>query len=79
MYRSFDRLAKRHRVFKVETTGDCYVAVCGLPEPCDKHATFMARFACACLEKMNSLVIKLEPKLGPDTADLTCRIGCVME
>ena len=31
LYHSFDKIAKHRRVFKVETIGDCYVAVCGLP------------------------------------------------
>jgi class 3 adenylate cyclase len=26
LYRAFDMIAKRRRVFKVETVGDCYVA-----------------------------------------------------
>lgn len=29
----FDRVAKVRKVFKVETVGDCYVAVAGLPDP----------------------------------------------
>jgi len=29
----FDTIAVEKGVFKVETVGDCYVAVCGLPEP----------------------------------------------
>jgi class 3 adenylate cyclase len=41
----FDEIAKRRRVFKVETIGDCYVAVCGLPDPRKDHAVVMARFA----------------------------------
>lgn len=35
----------------------------------------MARFTGECIEKMNSLVHRLEPKLGPDTGDLTVRAG----
>ena len=31
LYHAFDELAKKRRVFKVETVGDCYVAVTGLP------------------------------------------------
>lgn len=30
IYKEFDTLAKKREVFKVETVGDCYVAVCGL-------------------------------------------------
>jgi class 3 adenylate cyclase len=29
IYRAFDKIAKQRRVFKVETIGDCYVAVVG--------------------------------------------------
>jgi hypothetical protein len=29
IYQAFDEIARRRRVFKVETIGDCYVAVCG--------------------------------------------------
>ena len=35
----------------------------------------MATFARDCLRKMNQLVHKLEPRLGPDTGDLTVRVG----
>lgn len=75
IYRNFDKIAKQRRVFKVETIGDCYVAVCGLPEPCEDHVIVMARFTRDCLEKMNELAQRLEVKLGPDTADLAMRAG----
>ena len=45
VYKAFDAIASRRRVFKVETVGDCYVAVTGLPEPQKDHAVVMARFA----------------------------------
>ena len=32
-YHTFDELALKHGVYKVETVGDCYVAATGLPEP----------------------------------------------
>jgi hypothetical protein len=38
LFHAFDENAKRRRVFKVETIGDCYVAVCGLPDPRKDHA-----------------------------------------
>ena len=31
LYKAFDSIANKRKVFKVETIGDCYVAVCGLP------------------------------------------------
>ena len=70
-----DRLAKKRRVFKVETVGDCYVAVCGLPDPRRDHAVVMARFALDCLNRMQALSKKLEVLLGPDTGELGMRIG----
>lgn len=33
IYHGFDQIARARRVFKVETVGDCYVAVAGLPDP----------------------------------------------
>jgi class 3 adenylate cyclase len=75
LYGAFDEIAKKRRVFKVETIGDCYVAVTGLPDPRKDHAIAMARFARDCLHKMHRLTKKLERTLGPDTADLDMRIG----
>ena len=65
LYAAFDAAAKRRRVFKVETIGDCYVAVAGLPEPRRDHAVVMARFAKECLEKTQQLTKALERSLGP--------------
>jgi class 3 adenylate cyclase len=75
IYKAFDDIAKRRRVFKVETVGDCYVAVTGLPDPCKDHALVMARFARDCMHRMRVLVRNLELSLGPDTADLSMRFG----
>eukprot|EP00980_Cylindrotheca_fusiformis_P017450 scaffold5439_cov132-Cylindrotheca_fusiformis.AAC.9 len=75
IYRDFDILAKKRKVFKVETVGDCYVAVCGLPEPRFDHAIVMSRFAAECVLKMADQVQALEVELGPDTADLGIRVG----
>ena len=75
LYRAFDEIAKRRRVFKVETVGDCYVAVTGLPDPRKDHAIAMSRFARECMLRMQVLVRKLEVTLGPDTGDLSMRMG----
>lgn len=75
IYHAFDVIAKRRRVFKVETVGDCYVAVAGLPEPRKDHHTVMARFARDCMYTFNILTKKLEVSLGPDTGDLGLRTG----
>jgi class 3 adenylate cyclase len=75
IFQAFDDIARKRRVFKVETVGDCYVAVAGLPQPRPDHAIVMARFAHDCMVKMLALVKKLELTLGPDTGDLSMRMG----
>jgi len=75
IYHSFDEIAKRRRVFKVETVGDCYVAVAGLPEPLKDHAVAMARFAKDILMKFREMVKQMVVELGPDTEELGLRVG----
>jgi class 3 adenylate cyclase len=75
IYREFDKIAKRKKVFKVEVVGDCYVAVCGLPDPRKKHAVVMAKFAANCVAAMSLTVKRLELELGPDTSELKLKVG----
>jgi len=75
IYRAFDELARRRRIYKVETVGDCYVAVAGLPEPRADHAVAMVQFAERILKRMDEVTKELEVSLGPDTSDLSLRIG----
>jgi len=75
VYGAFDILAARRGVFKVETIGDSYVAVTGLPDPCKDHAVMMVKFARDCRGRFNELCSALENTLGPETGDLYLRIG----
>jgi class 3 adenylate cyclase len=75
LYRSFDVIAAKLKVFKVETIGDCYMAVTGLPNPDAIHAVHMSRFAYQCLIGMKELIRELEAVLGPGTSDLALRTG----
>lgn len=50
LYSEYDKIARRRKVFKVETIGDCYVAVAGVPKQCQDHHIIMCRFANECLE-----------------------------
>ena len=59
----------------METIGDCYVAVTGLPEPNVDHAPIMCSFAIAIRLTMSDVCTRLESILGPGTADLRLRIG----
>lgn len=75
VYREFDIEARKLGVFKVETVGDCYVAVTGLPDPRDDHAIVISKYAVRCLLKFNVLTKRLEANLGPGTASLGMRFG----
>ena len=75
VYQKFDILAKRRKVFKVETIGDSYMAATGLPEPMANHAVTMVRFAWDCNNEFHKVTKELEVTLGPDTTDLNMRFG----
>jgi Adenylate and Guanylate cyclase catalytic domain len=55
LFNAFDVVAKKHNIFKVETSGDCYVAAAGVPDLMKDHAGQMARFALACQAKMKEV------------------------
>ena len=75
LYGAFDKIGERRGVFKVETVGDCYVAVAGVPTPRKHHAVVMCRFAGEIRQVTNQLTTELELTLGPGTSDLTLRCG----
>jgi len=45
LFSQFDELARKHRVEKIKTIGDCYMAVCGVPEHRADHAAALADMA----------------------------------
>ena len=59
----------------VETIGDCYVAVTGVPDPQPDHAVRMVKFARDCYSKMSYLLPELTERLGEDTSALNFRVG----
>jgi class 3 adenylate cyclase len=75
IYGSFDKQAKRRGVFKIETIGDCYVAVTGLPKPREDHAVAMAKFSRDMMDAWDEEKMILLPILGPDLFELGLRIG----
>jgi class 3 adenylate cyclase len=79
LYGDFDKIARRRRVFKVETIGDCYVAVTGIPKPQKDHALIMTKFAQDCMLKMKQTLVDLQPQLGGTTQDLAMRVGLVSD
>ena len=47
----------------------------GVPNPQPAHAVIMVRFADECITKMHQVTSKLAATMGPDTADLSIRVG----
>lgn len=59
----------------METIGDSYLAVTGVPEPQPRHAIIMAKFASDCMASLARVTKDLETELGPGTTDLAMRFG----
>ena len=59
----FDKLAQRQGVFKVETIGDSYMCVTGLPEEQQDHAIRMVKFAAECLDILSFISEELTEKV----------------
>ncbi|KAL1780985.1 guanylate cyclase soluble subunit beta-2 isoform X3, partial [Sigmodon hispidus] len=69
MYSKFDRLTNVHEVYKVETIGDAYMVVGGVPVPVESHAQRVANFALG-------MRISAEEVMNPVTgAPIQIRVG----
>lgn len=54
---------------QVETVGDKYMAVSGLPEPCTTHARDIARLALDMMDRAKEVIVDGEPVVGSSPAD----------
>ncbi|MCX6890244.1 MAG: response regulator [Verrucomicrobia bacterium] len=52
LFTQFDHLANEHNVEKIKTIGDCYMAVCGVPENRPDHAAALADMALGIVEHL---------------------------
>jgi class 3 adenylate cyclase len=81
LFTHFDELARRHQVEKIKTIGDCYMAVCGVPDPRADHAAALADMALEMLESLkqfnesggSSLRIRVGLNTGPVVAGVIGR------
>ncbi|KAL3089465.1 hypothetical protein niasHT_029176 [Heterodera trifolii] len=70
LYLAFDGVVDNFQVYKVETIGDAYMVVSGLPERTTDHASQIAQMALALLHKVKNFTIRHRPN-----EQLKLRIG----
>ena len=81
LFTHFDELARRHQVEKIKTIGDCYMAVCGVPDPRPDHAAALADMALEMLDGLkafnqsrgSSLHLRIGLNTGPVVAGVIGR------
>ncbi len=81
LFTGFDELAGKHAVEKIKTIGDCYMAVCGVPQNRAGHADALADMALAMIASMkqfntthnSSLRIRIGLNTGPVVAGVIGR------
>ncbi|KAB7494386.1 Guanylate cyclase soluble subunit beta-1, partial [Armadillidium nasatum] len=56
LYTTFDSI-KHENVYKVETVGDKYMAVSGLPEPCSEHARCIGKLALDMMDVSKNVIV----------------------
>jgi len=72
LYSQFDTLSQTAELFKVDTIGDAYMCVGGLPKPQDDHTQRVALFSLDAMRAANSTLIdEEEPSLGT----ISIRVG----
>lgn len=78
IFTKFDNLCEKHKLEKIKTIGDCYMAVSGLPEPNSNHALAAARFALEAKDVIKDYTTpdgkKLQFRIGIDTGSVVAGV-----
>lgn len=72
LYTKFDNLVREIGVFKLETIGDAFVCVGGLPDPQEDHTARIARFAIAAVKVAHETPVDEE---NLDAGTVQIRVG----
>ncbi|KAG7368267.1 adenylate/guanylate cyclase [Nitzschia inconspicua] len=75
LFGAFDEIANRQKIYKIENTGDTYVAACGVPRENIYHAVKMARFATDCRDRSVEILHNVNYASDIRTSKLFVRFG----
>ena len=73
--RLIDAIVERHPVYKVETSGDCYMLACGVPEPHPHHADAVVAVA---LDMLDAVAEVQLPHIAPQQLRIGVHSGPVV-
>lgn len=86
MFSKFDLLTQEHRVEKIKTIGDAYMAACGIPEPSFDHADRIVALGMSMLEALRDMApehdrfrVRIGIHSGPVVAGLIGRLRFVYD
>ncbi|TCN24710.1 adenylate/guanylate cyclase domain-containing protein [Sinorhizobium americanum] len=86
MFSTFDLLTEQHRVEKIKTIGDAYMAACGIPEPSADHADRIVALGKSMLESLHGSArdtdrfrVRIGVHSGPVVAGLIGRLRFVYD
>ncbi len=68
IFSKLDELSKEYRLEKIKTIGDCYMAVCGLPEHNANHSKNAVEFSIKAGKMLNEMT-------GPNGEEISFRVG----
>jgi class 3 adenylate cyclase len=68
IFSKLDELSKEYRLEKIKTIGDCYMAVCGLPEQNITHTKNAVEFSKKAGKMLNEMA-------GPNGEEISFRVG----
>ena len=78
LFTLFDELAGQHQVEKIKTIGDCYMAVCGVPNPRADHAEALAGLSLEMIGRLKefsrSRGIPLHVRIGLNTGPVVAGV-----
>nr|XP_034336645.1 guanylate cyclase soluble subunit beta-2 [Crassostrea gigas] len=62
LFQRFDQLTTKHNIYKVETIGDAYMVVSGVPEARDDHAIRMSNMGLDMIQETNHVINPVSQK-----------------